>query len=60
MATPAPGPAAPAHPGTDEEVVQPTPVPDEDGPHDVPDETVIEHTLPSRPATGPGKMPMAD
>ena len=26
-----------------------TPVPDEDGPHDVPDETVIEKTLPERP-----------
>lgn len=25
------------------------PVPDEDGPHDVPDETVIEKTLPSVP-----------
>lgn len=24
------------------------PVPDEDGPHDVPDENVIEKTLPSR------------
>lgn len=28
---------------------QPPPVPDEDGPHDVPDETVIEKTLPERP-----------
>lgn len=25
------------------------PVPDEDGPHDVPDDTVIEKTLPSPP-----------
>lgn len=25
------------------------PVPDEDGPHDVPDETVIEKTLPTGP-----------
>ena len=28
---------------------QVTPVPDEDGPHDVPDETVIEKTLPTAP-----------
>lgn len=27
------------------------PVPDEDGPHDVPDETVIEKTLPSAPVS---------
>ena len=60
MATPAPGPADPDHPGKDEEEVQPTPVPDEDGPHDVPDDAVIERTLPSRPANDPGKMPMAD
>lgn len=26
-----------------------TPTPDEDGPHDVPDDTVIEKTLPERP-----------
>ena len=25
------------------------PTPDEDGPHDVPDDTVIEKTLPERP-----------
>jgi hypothetical protein len=28
------------------------PSPDEDGPHDVPDETVIEKTLPERPREG--------
>lgn len=28
------------------------PMPDEDGPHDVPDETVIEMTLPARPRGG--------
>jgi hypothetical protein len=28
------------------------PSPDEDGPHDVPDETVIEKTLPERPRGG--------
>lgn len=30
---------------------QPPPVPDEDGPHDVPDEQVIEATLPSSAST---------
>lgn len=30
----------------------PPPVPDEDGPHDVPDETVIEKTLPTVPVPG--------
>ena len=31
------------------------PIPDEDGPHDVPDETVIEKTLPTKPiADGSG------
>lgn len=33
---------------------QATPVPDEDGPHDVPDETVIEKTLPERPGRRDG------
>lgn len=28
------------------------PVPDQDGPHDVPDEQVIEKTIPSRPRHG--------
>lgn len=28
------------------------PTPDEDGPHDVPDDTVIEKTLPERPRDG--------
>lgn len=30
------------------------PVPDEDGPHDVPDETVIEKTLPAAPLPDSG------
>ena len=30
------------------------PIPDEDGPHDVPDEKVIEKTLPTTPAPGSG------
>ncbi len=31
-----------------------TPTPDDDGPHDVPDELVIEKTMPSPPARGGG------
>jgi hypothetical protein len=39
---------------------QPRPIPDEDGPHDVPDEKVIEKTLPSSsPGTGGGDSPKA-
>jgi hypothetical protein len=30
------------------------PIPDEDGPHDVPDEKVIEKTLPTKPAPDSG------
>lgn len=30
------------------------PIPDEDGPHDVPDDKVIEKTLPERPRDGGG------
>jgi hypothetical protein len=37
--------------GDDRVEGQPAPSPDEDGPHDVPDEKVIEKTL---PATAPG------
>lgn len=33
---------------------QATPVPDEDGPHDVPDEEVIEQTLPAVPVSDLG------
>ena len=33
---------------------QPPPIPDEDGPHDVEDEKVIEKTLPAAPAPGRG------
>ena len=32
------------------------PMPDEDGPHDVPDETVIEMTLPERPRGGRARI----
>ncbi|HXD39813.1 MAG TPA: hypothetical protein VN649_04585 [Ramlibacter sp.] len=31
---------------------QASPIPDEDGPHDVPDEKVIEKTLPTAPGAG--------
>jgi hypothetical protein len=31
------------------------PIPDEDGPHDVPDDKVIEKTLPGRPPGSGGK-----
>lgn len=34
-----------------------TPVPDEDGPHDVPDEQVIEKTMPSTPPRSGGSGP---
>jgi hypothetical protein len=33
---------------------QPAPMPDEDGPHDVPDATVIEKTLPTGPVSDLG------
>lgn len=33
---------------------QPPPIPDEDGPHDVPDETVIEKTMPATPVPDAG------
>ncbi len=36
-------------PGGDRVESQPPPVPDEDGPHDVPDDQVIEKTLPTGP-----------
>lgn len=32
-----------------------SPLPDEDGPHDVPDDKVIERTLPSRPKPDAGR-----
>ena len=32
----------------------PPPIPDEDGPHDVPDDKVIEKTLPTTPPPGTG------
>ena len=34
---------------SDESAREMTPTPDEDGPHDVPDEKVIEKTLPAQP-----------
>lgn len=41
--------------GSDEPQDEPmTPTPDEDGPHDVPDEHVIEKTIPSRPIRSGG------
>ena len=45
--------------GSDEEDVDPSvgeapATPDEDGPHDVPDDTVIEKTLPSVPVADDG------
>jgi hypothetical protein len=39
-------------PGADQPRHDPAPTPDEDGPHDVPDDAVIEKTLPSRPLRG--------
>jgi hypothetical protein len=33
---------------------QTAPTPDEDGPHDVPDDKVIEKTLPTGPVGNPG------
>ena len=42
-----PGSASDSDESPDREV---PPIPDEDGPHDVPDEKVIEKTLPSHPA----------
>jgi hypothetical protein len=39
-------------PRADDEVI---PVPDEDGPHDVPDDKVIEKTLPERAPGGGDK-----
>lgn len=33
------------------------PIPDEDGPHDVPDDTVIEKTLPAVKVGGDGDRP---
>jgi hypothetical protein len=52
--------ATPQHPASssadsDESLdVQPPPTPDEDGPHDVPDEKVIEKTLPTGPVSDSG------
>jgi hypothetical protein len=40
--------------GDDRVEGQPAPMPDEDGPHDVPDEKVIEKTLPAGKAADPG------
>jgi hypothetical protein len=38
----------------DEAPDQVSPIPDEDGPHDVPDEQVIEKTLPTAPMPDSG------
>ncbi|HSV34340.1 MAG TPA: hypothetical protein VLI46_02225 [Ramlibacter sp.] len=56
--------SSPRNPGAGEDPDDPLdddvpPVPDEDGPHDVPDETVIEKTLPTapRPDRGASSLP---
>ena len=36
-----------------EDPTSPPPIPDEDGPHDVPDDKVIEKTLPTAPMPPP-------
>jgi hypothetical protein len=49
-----PDPQQPAGSSADPDeapAAQPAPVPDEDGPHDVPDEKVIEKTLPAAPGS---------
>jgi hypothetical protein len=43
--------AVPQQPAADGEL---SPTPDEDGPHDVPDDTVIEKTLPTAPVSDAG------
>jgi hypothetical protein len=40
-------PKDPGPQSDDDRAGQPTPTPDEDGPHDVPDDKVIEKTLPA-------------
>ena len=40
--------------GADQVEGQPPPTPDEDGPHDVPDDQVIEKTLPTGPVGNVG------
>ncbi|NPC58374.1 hypothetical protein [Caenimonas soli] len=47
----------PAGSDSDESIDEFPPVPDEDGPHDVPDEKVIEKTLPAVPIPGGGDTP---
>jgi hypothetical protein len=54
--------AAQNRPGSDGDREEPpegqaSPIPDEDGPHDIPDEKVIEKTLPTHPAPGGGNVP---
>ena len=39
---------------------QPPPIPDEDGPHDVPDDKVIEKTLPAVPVAPLGSDPSSN
>ena len=55
MATTQNGPAGADRDGSVEDQVARTP--DEDGPHDVPDEQVIEKTVPSKPQGDSGKRP---
>ena len=40
----------------DPQATQERPMPDEDGPHDVPDETVIDKTLPAGAGRDPDKL----
>lgn len=52
---PATQPPQPGEPNNEPFNGQPPPIPDEDGPHDVPDEKVIEKTLPTSKPGGDGK-----
>ena len=49
-----PGSASDSDESLDDQV---PPIPDEDGPHDVPDEMVIEKTLPTAPTPDTGGGP---
>lgn len=46
--------STPGNAGDPGESPEAPPVPDEDGPHDVPDEQVIEKTLPTAPVPDTG------
>ena len=53
---PATNPTTP-EPDDDPQAAQERPMPDEDGPHDVPDETVIDKTLPAGTGRDPDRRP---